>query len=184
MYELGGSAVISAGAAHFRDEVATAELYGAAGGGGWAVARDDDADEVGRIGSGRHCAAVDWVVEIRCFAGFAQGFDGLRQRELFALEAGDEAAAAHDAAGFEAAEHAEQLAPAGHGGFALHEIAEDDAVAPEEDESGGFYLLFSLLGCGDGGGGLQVLRFIEDDRWIAVAAGRGGSSGRRCCGRA
>ena len=69
----------------------------------------------------------------------------MREGELLALEAGDEAAAAHDAAGFEAAEHAEQFAPAGHGGFALHEIAEDDAVAPEEDEGGGFDLLLSLL---------------------------------------
>ena len=36
--------------AGFRDEMATAELRGAAGGGGRAVAGNDDADEVGGIG--------------------------------------------------------------------------------------------------------------------------------------
>jgi hypothetical protein len=36
----------------FRDEVATAELDGASGDGGRAVARNDDADEVGCVDSG------------------------------------------------------------------------------------------------------------------------------------
>ena len=77
---------------------------------------------------------------------FAEGFDGLGKRELVALETGDEAAAAHDAASFKTAKHAEEFAPARHGSFALKEIAEEDAVAPEKDEGGGFYFLFFPLG--------------------------------------
>ncbi len=109
------------------------------------------------------------------FAGFAQRFDGLWQCELFTLEAGDEAAAADDAAGFEAAQHAEKLAPAGHGGFALHEIAEDDAVAPEEDEGRGFGLLFSLLACGDGACGATAVPPFSLRLTVWESAGGGGA---------
>lgn len=138
--------------------MATAELRGAAGGGGRAVAGNDDADEVGGIGrSDCHCDGGGFL-----FAGFTQRFDGLWKSKLFTLEAGNEAAAAHDAACFEAAEHTEELAPAGHGGFALQEVAEDDAIAPEQDESGGFDLLLSLFGFFDRG--RPLVPRIRDDR--------------------
>jgi hypothetical protein len=88
------------------NEVATAELDGASGDGGRAVPRDDDADEIGGIG-GRDCHRCNGVgagiVTRRGFSGLAQRFDGLWKRELFTLEAGDEAAAANDSASFEAA---------------------------------------------------------------------------------
>ena len=79
------------------------------------------------------------------FARFTQRFDGLGKSKLLPLEAGNEAAAAHDAASFQAAEDTEEFAPAWHGGFALREVAEDDAVAPKEDQGRGFDLLLSLL---------------------------------------
>ena len=69
--------------------------------------RRDDAGEVQRIGgadrrgSGRRAAC----------AAFAQPLDGVGERELFTRHAGDEAAAADLAAGFEAAVDAGQLAP-------------------------------------------------------------------------
>ncbi len=121
--------------------MATAELRGAAGGGGRAVAGNDDADEVGGIGrSDCHCDGGAFL-----FARFTQRFYGLGKSKLLPLEAGNEAAAAHDAASFQAAEDTEELAPARHGGFALREVAEDDAVAPKEDQGRGFDLLLSLL---------------------------------------
>src|SRR5258707_2217913 len=102
--------------------MAAGEAHRAASGGGGAVPGDDDADEVGGVGGGnRHCCG-----SLLLFARFAQRFDSLGERELLALKAGDKAAAAHDTACFEAAEHAEEFAPAGHGGFALDEVAEDD----------------------------------------------------------
>src|ERR1700758_1309902 len=96
------------------DEVAAAELHRAPSGGSGAVAGDDDADKVGRVGGRKcHCSRDNLLL-----AHFTQGLDRLRERKLLTLEAGDKAAAAHDAARFKAPEHAEQLAPAGHGGLA------------------------------------------------------------------
>ena len=65
-------------------------------------------------------------------AGGAEGFDGFGEGVLLAAEAGDEAAAADLAAGFETAEDAEEIAPFGGVGFAGEEVAEEDAVAGEE----------------------------------------------------
>ena len=98
-----------------------------AGDGVNAFAGEDDAGEVGGVGSsngnGSHTIAV---------AGGAERIDGGGQGELFATEAGDEAAATNFAARFEAAENAEQVAPFGSVGFAGEEIAEEDAVAGEQ----------------------------------------------------
>src|SRR5882757_9172821 len=127
----------------FRNEVSCGKLHGATGSGRGTIAGDNDADEVDGIGCGNGHSSGGGILLARVrskrlsgFARVAQGFDGLRESELLALEAGNESAAADDAAGLKTAKHAKQLAPAGHGGFALHEIAKDNAVTPEKDEGG------------------------------------------------
>ncbi len=99
--------------------VAVEDLF--AGDGGDAVAGDDDAGEVDGVGGGYgdDGGAV-------AAAGGAEGFDGFGEGVLLAAEAGDEAAAADLAAGFEAAEDAEEIAPFGGVGFAGEEVAEED----------------------------------------------------------
>jgi hypothetical protein len=106
------------------DAVAVEELF--AGDGGDAVAGDDDAGEVHGIGGGyrNDGGAV-------AGASGAEGVDGFGESVLFAAEAGEEAAAADFAAGFEAAEHVEEVAPFGGVGFAGEEVAEEDAVTGE-----------------------------------------------------
>ena len=96
----------------------------AAGDGGDAVARDDDADEVEWVGGGDG----DEVGRVAGTGG-AEGLDCFGEGELFAAEAGDEAAAADFAAGFEAAEDVEEFAPLGGVGFAGEKVAEEDSVA-------------------------------------------------------
>ncbi len=83
--------------------------------------------------------AVGWDT-----ADLAEFFDGVRQCELFAGHAADEAAAADFASGFEAAVDAGQLAPGGGVRFAGEEAAEDDAVAFEERSGLGFYGFFAV----------------------------------------
>ena len=111
--------------------VAVEDLF--AGDGGDAVAGDDDAGEVHGVGGGDgdDGGAV-------AGAGGAEGFDGFGEGVLFAAEAGDEAAAANLAAGFEAAEDVEEIAPFGGVGLAGEEVAEEDAVAGEELAGEGF----------------------------------------------
>ena len=70
---------------------------------------------------------------LRWCAGGAEAVDGFGEGELLAEGAGDEAAAADLAAGFEAAEDGEEVAPFGGVGLAGEEVAEEDAVAAEED---------------------------------------------------
>ncbi len=91
--------------------VAVDDLF--AGNCGDAVAGYDDAGEVGGVGGGYGdgCGAL-------AVASGAERVDGLGEGELFATEAGDEAAAADLAAGFETAEDAEEVAPAGGVGLA------------------------------------------------------------------
>ncbi len=67
----------------------------------------------------------------------AQGVDGLGQGVLLADEAGDEAAAADEAARFEAAQGAQDVAPGQGEALALVEVAEDDAVAMQQDARDG-----------------------------------------------
>jgi len=104
-----------------------------AGDGGNAVAGDDDAGKVHGVGSrdGDDGGAV-------AGAGGAEGFDGLGESVLLAAEAGEEAAAADLAAGFETAEDVEEVAPSGSVGFAGEEVAEEDAVTGEELAGEGF----------------------------------------------
>src|ERR1700687_3958746 len=91
---------------------------------GWdAVAGDDDACEIDGIGGGYGDDGGALAV-----AGGAERLAGRRKGELLAAEAGDEAAAADLAAGFEAAKDAEEIAPAGGVGLAGEDVAEDDAV--------------------------------------------------------
>jgi hypothetical protein len=111
--------------------VAIEELF--AGDGGDAVARDDDAGEVHGVagGDGDDGGAI-------AGAGGAEGFHGFGKGVLLADEARDEAASANLAAGFEAAEDVEKVAPFGGVGFAGEEIAEENAVAGEELAGEGF----------------------------------------------
>jgi len=117
-----------------------------AGDGGDSFAGKDDADEVERVGGGD---VDDGGTLAR--AGGAEGFDGFRECELLAAEAGDEASAADFAAGFEAAEDVEEIAPLRGVGFADEEIAEEDAVAGEEHAGGGLEGGIDAAGAGDGG---------------------------------
>ena len=80
---------------------------------GIAVAGDDDSGKVDGVG----CGDGDGGGAV-AGAGGAEGVDGLGKGELFAAEAGDEAAAADLAAGFEPAEDAEEVAPFGGVGLA------------------------------------------------------------------
>ena len=91
-------------------------------------------DEVHGVGGGD----LDFNVGGFAAAGGAEAFDGLREGELLAAEAGDEAASTDLAAGFEAAEDAEEVAPFGGVRFAGEEVAEEDAVAVQEHAGGGF----------------------------------------------
>src|SRR5262249_49881762 len=105
----------------------------AAGDGGDAFAGDDDSYQVERIGGGN----CDGFAGGLLIARGAEGFDGDGGRELFAREAGEEAAAANFAAIVEAAESQEHLAPTREDGFAGEEFAEDNSVAIEEHAAGG-----------------------------------------------
>ena len=92
-------------------------------------------------------------------AGFAEGVGGFGEGVLLAEGAGDEAAAADLAAGFETAEDGEEVAPLGGIGFAGEEFAEEDAVAAEKDAGVGVECGVGLFGGGDGGGGAcRILR--------------------------
>jgi hypothetical protein len=114
---------------------------------GDAFARNDDTGEVHGVGSGY---GDDLFREL--MAGVAKGLGGFGEGELFAGEAGDEAAATDLAAGFEAAKDVEKLAPLGSVGLAGEEIAEEDAVAGEEHASEGLDGLIGAAGFGDGRG--------------------------------
>src|ERR1035438_9751526 len=83
----------------FGDEGAVAVADFAAGDCGNALAGEDDAGEVERVGGGDGDLVGGGVV-----AGGMERCDGFGQGELLAAEACDEAAAADLAAGFEAAE--------------------------------------------------------------------------------
>jgi hypothetical protein len=124
--------------------VAVDELF--AGDGGDAVAGDDDAGEVHGIG-GRD--GDDGGADAS--AGGAEGFDGLGESVLFAAEAGEEAAAADLAAGFETAEDVEEVAPSGGVGLAGEKVAEEDAVTGEELAGEGFESGVGLLRTQDSG---------------------------------
>ena len=114
-----------------QEAVAVEDLF--AGDGGEAVAGDDDAGEVDGVG---RCHWDDGGAV--AVAGGAEGVDGFGEGVLLAAEAGDETTAADLAASFETAEDVEEVAPAGGVGLAGEEIAEEDAVAGEENAGGGF----------------------------------------------
>jgi hypothetical protein len=100
---------------------------------GDAVAGDDYTREVHGVGSG-------YGDDGRAFVGAsrAEGLDGFGESVLFAAEAGEEAAAADFAAGFETAKDVEEVAPSGGVRFAGEEVAEEDAVTGEELAREGF----------------------------------------------
>ena len=109
--------------------VAVAKLFARSGGD--AIAGDYDSGEVegicGGYGDDGRAVAV---------AGGAEGVNCLRESELFAAEAGDEASATNLTTGFQTAEDAEEIAPFGGVGLADEEIAEEDAIAGEEHAGG------------------------------------------------
>ena len=130
----------------FDCEGAVAVADFAARNGGDAVAGDDGADEVERIGCG-------YGDEVGRFAGArgAEGLDGFGEGELLAAKTVDKATAADLAAGFEAAEDVEQIAPFGSVGLAGEEIAQEDSVAREEGAGVGLKGGVGAAGSGDGG---------------------------------
>ena len=93
-------------------------------------------------------------------ACLAEAVYGFGEGVLLAEGTADEAAAADLAAGFEAAEDGEEVAPLGGVGFAGEELAEEDAIAAEEDAGVGVEGGVELLGGSDGAGvgGLNILR--------------------------
>jgi hypothetical protein len=107
-----------------------------AGDGGDAVAGDYDSDEVDGVSGGYGDDGIGVAG-----AGCAEGFDGLREGELLATEAGDEAAAADFTAGFQTTEDSEEIGPLRDVGLACEEVPEEDSVAIEEHAGG------RLVGC-------------------------------------
>ncbi len=108
-------------------------------------------------------------------AGLAEAVGGFGEGVLLAERAGDKAAAADFAAGFETAEDGEQVAPPGGVGFACEEFAEEDAVAAEEDAGVGVEGSVGLPGRDDGGlrGGLGILRIprLRSETWGTRSCG-------------
>jgi hypothetical protein len=119
-----------------------------AGDGRDAVTRDNDACKVQGIGGGD---LDDGCAVSR--SGGAEGVDGVGKGVLLAAEAGEEAAAANLAAGFEATEDIEEIAPFGGVGFAEEEVAEEDTVTGEEHAGGGLEGGVGAAGLFDGSGG-------------------------------
>ena len=118
---------------------------GVAGAGGDAVAREDDADEVAGVDG----AEVDALAALLAAADGAERLDRLRQRVLLADEAGHKATAADLPAGLHASQRPQDVAP-GHGdALAGQQVAEDDAVARQQDLS---RPLGQILGVEAGGG--------------------------------
>lgn len=95
------------------------------------VAWNHDADQVDGVGASyrNNCGAV-------AVAGGAERVDCLREGELLAAEAGDEAATANLAASFEATENTEEIAPPGGVGLTGEQVAEENAVTGEEQAGG------------------------------------------------
>ncbi len=123
-------------------------------------------------------------------AGFAiargaERLNGLGQSVLFAAEAGDEAASADLAAGFEAAQDVEQIAPFGGVGLAGEQVAEEDSVASEEHTSGGFergVVAAGLLDRGWGGVDLFGEKRPASGGAAAGAVASFGARGLAACG--
>jgi len=122
-------------------------------GDGWdAVAGDDDAGKVNGIRSSQSDDG-----EAVASAGGAEGFDGCGEGVLLAAEAREEAAATDFAAGLQAAEDVEEVAPFWGVGLAGEQVAEEDAVAGEEHAGEGFEGCIGAAGLLDGLlGGLEM----------------------------
>lgn len=133
----------------FLEDGAVEEDDFAAGDGGDAVAGDQDAGEVEGVGGGYIYGELVGSGGV-LGAGFAEGVDGFGEGILLAEGAGDEAATADLAAGFEATEDGEEIAPFGGVGLAGEELAEEHAVAAEEDAGVGVECSDGLFGRGDG----------------------------------
>lgn len=156
------------------------ELEFAAGGGGNAVAGDDDADKVGGVGGGE----LDELRRGGPWGLCAKGVGGLGEGELLSGDAGDEATTTDLAAGFEAAEDGSEVAPLGGIGLAGEEVAEEDAVAGKEHARGGLHggvVEVGALDAGFGGvgGGIFGVRgygSIGAEEGPATSGGSGGGA--------
>ncbi len=133
----------------FLEDGAVEEDDFAAGDGGDAVAGDEDSGEVERVGSGDIDGGFGGSGGV-LGAGFAEGVDGFGEGILLAEGAGDEAATADLSTGFETTEDGEEVAPFGGVGFAGEKLAEEDAVAAEEDAGVGVECGVGAAGVGDG----------------------------------
>src|SRR6266702_1598252 len=98
-----------------------------------ALAGDQDAEEVERVGRGDRDKVGGFVR-----ARGAKGFDCLREGELFAAEAVHEAAPADLAASLQTAEKAKEFAPLWSVRFAGEQIAEEDSIAGKQHAREGF----------------------------------------------
>ena len=103
-------------------------------------------------------------------AGLAERVDGFGQGELLAEGAGDEAAAADFSASFEAAEDGGEVAPLGGVGLAGEEVAEEHAVAAEQDAGVGVECGVVAAGGGDGLLALVLRRAWASDVGVSVGA--------------
>ena len=108
-----------------------------------------DADEVQRVGAGQRHEGVG----ARLAPDLAQHADRLRQRELLAGKAGDEAAAADFAARFEPAIDAQQVAPRRQPWrLAFEQPPEHDAVAAQQRAREVLDGVIGVVGCLGSGG--------------------------------
>jgi hypothetical protein len=112
-----------------------------------ARAGKDDADEVQRVGGAdQH----DFTAR-RLTAGGAQRLDGLRERELFADQPFDETPPADFASGFEAAQHGQQVSPGWGVALAVAELANEQAVATQQEAGAPFDGVAGRRARGDAG---------------------------------
>ena len=75
------------------------------------------------------------MVAVRVSADGSDKFNSLRQGELFARVSGDEATAAKLPGGFQSAQDGHQFAPRRSNGFALEQIAKQNAPAGQQEAS-------------------------------------------------
>src|SRR5258706_90986 len=120
----------------FRVQHAIAERHAPPGDRGNALARNNDPHQVQRIG-GRNGDALAIRIR-RQLALDAQRLYRHREGELLAQKSIDESPAAHFAAIFETAVADLQLTPSRQIRFPHQQVAEDDAVAPQQHPAAGF----------------------------------------------
>ena len=115
---------------------------------GWAGTRASGGDDAGEV-EGIDGGEAEGFAGVRISARAAEGVDGVGEGELLAGEAGHEASAADIAAGFEASQGTQHIAPGETEILPSNDIAKDYAVAVEKSGCDGFGDLVRV----DAGGG-------------------------------